>query len=575
MEKTTSGSKMRKKQVQEKRQSAKPSASTAPGKLILGWRVTSSLAPKYWLSSDAKPGGQSAEDIVGISAKSIARHTAIVAQSGSGKSFFLGRLIEEILIETKARCVILDPNGDFRKMAEVASPLEWVNACYDHQSSTGSLPHESTGETFSARWSKIDKRFLVGPNMRAGKSKETERIKLSWASISMDFLAEDVSGMARNELYHCHQFTKPILVLLGCKSRLLHLRKSSSPPTQISPAIDAFDKAKKIYEKASAASGHDRIDSIRQEFSELLNNLTTNEFDQITARTDLHIPYKYFGEYINRVIKQAATAADYVTKDVAHYYFGKAKEYSAQGILQSPGKNIPGKKSRLEVIDLSSFRDRKISLLALNSILATEWDAARLEWERALMEPAGTPDLRVPTFIVVDEAHNFVSQQPRGLAAEALREQFRTIAAEGRKYGIFLILCTQRPDKIDPLVLSECENKSIMRLGSRSVLDITKNLLGLEDIPPTLLAKTLEFEKGRALLIGPWTETGSELIYGAMRRTLEGGKNLQASHWASPYPQIGNLSAPSKRIVAKPPAKSKGKVKKVNKLKKPKAKAAR
>ncbi|MDW0169591.1 MAG: DUF87 domain-containing protein [Nitrososphaeraceae archaeon] len=42
-----------------------------------------------------------------------------MAQSGSGKSFFLGRLIEEIKIKSKARCLNLDPNGDFTKINEI------------------------------------------------------------------------------------------------------------------------------------------------------------------------------------------------------------------------------------------------------------------------------------------------------------------------------------------------------------------------------------------------------------------------------------------------------------------------
>jgi len=40
-------------------------------------------------------------------------HTLIVGQSGSGKSFMLGRFLEEIAAKTSARMVILDPNSDF------------------------------------------------------------------------------------------------------------------------------------------------------------------------------------------------------------------------------------------------------------------------------------------------------------------------------------------------------------------------------------------------------------------------------------------------------------------------------
>jgi DNA helicase HerA-like ATPase len=86
--------------------------------------------------------------------------------------------------------------------------------------------------------------------------------------------------------------------------------------------------------------------------------------------------------------------------------------------------------------------------------------------------------LRVPVFVVVEEAHNIVPAKPTSFAAEALKNQLRTIAAEGRKYGVFLILVTQPPDKIDPLIVSECENRAVMRLGARAVLTKAESLLG-------------------------------------------------------------------------------------------------
>jgi hypothetical protein len=163
------------------------------------------------------------------------------------------------------------------------------------------------------------------------------------------------------------------------------------------------------------------------------------------------------------------------------------------------------------------------------------------------VEESKSPDTRVPTFIVVDEAHNLLPKETDKLATRALRDQFRTIAAEGRKYGLFLILCTQRPDKIDELVLSECENQAIMRLGSQSVLELTTRLLGLEKVPDK--EKCLTFKTGRALLVGRRAKPSAQLLYTAMRRTEEGGKNLCDEHWATPYGAVQTLKqekSPSK-----------------------------
>jgi DNA helicase HerA-like ATPase len=133
----------------------------------------------------------------------------------------------------------------------------------------------------------------------------------------------------------------------------------------------------------------------------------------------------------------------------------------------------------------------------------------------------------------VDEAHNLIPSKPRSKLEGALLEQFRTIVAEGRKYGLFLIVVSQRPEKLDPLVLSECENRAVMRLRSESVLTITKEMLGLEDLSDSLVKKCLEFGSGRVLLAGPWIPE-PKIIYSAARRTVEGGRNLRAEYWGQP-----------------------------------------
>jgi hypothetical protein len=143
----------------------------------------------------------------------------------------------------------------------------------------------------------------------------------------------------------------------------------------------------------------------------------------------------------------------------------------------------------------------------------------------------------VPTFIVVDEAHNLVGDKPDGRAATRLRDQFRSVAAEGRKFGVFLILVTQRPDKLDPMTISECENRAIMKLNSEELVRTTAKLLGLNDEARKALEASQPLAIGRALLCGPWAKGGSTQtlkLYGAMRRTVEGGKNLDKDYWSRP-----------------------------------------
>ena len=86
----------------------------------------------------------------------ISQHTALLAQSGSGKSFFLGRFIEELLITTKAKIVIFDANGDFSRL-DVVSDKSWTDEKRRKWfGENAGLKRDSGKNTFEQYWNKID-----------------------------------------------------------------------------------------------------------------------------------------------------------------------------------------------------------------------------------------------------------------------------------------------------------------------------------------------------------------------------------------------------------------------------------
>jgi hypothetical protein len=501
--------------------------------LTLGWRVDNNLNPAFWLQHHSpRPGLQVDSDLIQVPAATLGCHTAIVAQSGSGKSFFLGRLIEELILKTKARCVILDPNADFRRINETVGEERWLSAQYSQRDNRGFLPHEATAESFSVEWQAVEKKVRGGPTL---PTESGERLSLDWPSLSMEVLADAVVPMLRSELYHCHEFVKAI-------GGLIALKHTASKGTRTRRAPDIIDETSRLLGRLRSMATQERRDRLEEIFdAEQLSKAPEESLASgivgSSGRVRNRLPVMRMR--IRQRIDRAIAASDYISEDVARYYFGKAREYVAQGIVQfnvtyfSRSKAVP---PRVEVIDLPSFPDNKTRYLALNSVLTTIWERSRIDWALAAAKPENA-DERVPTFIVVDEAHNLIPRENQDLAVLALREQFRSIAAEGRKYGLFLVLCTQRPDKIDEFVLSECENRAIMRIGSQSVLDETKTLMGLEDIPERTLSRCMEFGMGRALLVGRWAAQSPSQgiqLYTAMRRTVEGGRNLRADHWATP-----------------------------------------
>ncbi|MGH3688541.1 MAG: helicase HerA domain-containing protein [Microbacterium sp.] len=58
------------------------------------------------------------EVAVELDARRFNRHTFWVGQSGSGKTYALGVVLEQLLLETELPMLILDPNGDFTRLRE-------------------------------------------------------------------------------------------------------------------------------------------------------------------------------------------------------------------------------------------------------------------------------------------------------------------------------------------------------------------------------------------------------------------------------------------------------------------------
>ena len=84
---------------------------------------------------------------------------------------------------------------------------------------------------------------------------------------------------------------------------------------------------------------------------------------------------------------------------------------------------------------------------------------------------AVTGGLQFPIFVVLEEAHNFAPADQGGFSSGIIER----IAAEGRKFGIFLLVITQRPNKINSNVLSQCNSQIIMRLTNPEDMKAVRN----------------------------------------------------------------------------------------------------
>lgn len=131
---------------------------------------------------------------------------------------------------------------------------------------------------------------------------------------------------------------------------------------------------------------------------------------------------------------------------------------------------------------------------------------------------------RRPILIVIDEAHNLASPELEGPVLTAVRERIQQIAAEGRKFGLWLLLSTQRPSKVHTGIISQCDNLVVMRMGSPGDLDELSRLFGF--VPKQLLSLAPRFSQGEALMAGGFIPVPS-LVKVDERLTFEGGIDVE------------------------------------------------
>jgi len=148
-----------------------------------------------------------------------------------------------------------------------------------------------------------------------------------------------------------------------------------------------------------------------------------------------------------------------------------------------------GSPAPISILDLSGIPPMVLNDL-IGALLRILYDA--LFWARNLPEGGR---LR-PLMLVLEEAHAYLGKEHVGAASSAVRR----IAKEGRKYGVGIMVVSQRPSEIDPTILSQCGTIFAMRLANDTDRGqvtgaASDNLKGLFDMLPIL-------RTGEAIIVG-------------------------------------------------------------------------
>lgn len=155
-------------------------------------------------------------------------------------------------------------------------------------------------------------------------------------------------------------------------------------------------------------------------------------------------------------------------------------------------------KSNITIIDLSGIPFEVLSI-TVSLISRLVFDFA-FHYSKLKHSKNGTND--IPFLIVCEEAHNYIPKSG-GAEFKASKKSIERIAKEGRKYGLSLMVVSQRPSEVSDTIFSQCNNFIALRLTNINDQNYIKGLLpnnanSITDVLPTLSA-------GDCLVVGDAT----------------------------------------------------------------------
>ncbi|HEY6593091.1 MAG TPA: ATP-binding protein [Asanoa sp.] len=341
-----------------------------------------------------------------VRASGFDRHTFLCGQSGSGKTYALGLILERLLLETSLRIVVLDPNSDFVRLTDLRAGVPPAT---------------------SSRYAERAKEIGVYTAGDAG----AHRLRLRFGDLEP-----------------------------AAQAALLRL----------DPIAD------------------------REEYAELAELVETQT--PRTVETFLGRPRNEAGRLALRV------------RNLGVERFVVWSRGQSGSVLDA----VSGAE-RCVVVDLGSLSSLEEQALVAASVLGHLWNSR---------------GDRAPLLVVVDEAHNVCPGRPGDPLTALATDYVVRIAAEGRKFGRYLLLSTQRPQKVHENILSQCDNLVLMRLNSAADAAFTKTIFSF--VPGALVDSASTFRLGEGLVAGKISPHPALLRFGA-RLTEEGGADVPAT-WA-------------------------------------------
>ena len=177
----------------------------------------------------------------------------------------------------------------------------------------------------------------------------------------------------------------------------------------------------------------------------------------------------------------------------------------------------------ITILDLSGVPSEIMSLVS-GAVIRIVYDA--LFWGQRL--PVGGK--QQPLYLVLEEAHTYLQAGEDSVAARVVK----SIAKEGRKYGVGMLLVTQRPSELDTTVLSQCGSLIALRMSNSH--DRGHISSAIQDDLSDMVALLPSLRNGEALIMGEAVRIPSRVQFDLASRMPDSADPIVSLAWSKERP---------------------------------------
>ncbi|MAM59657.1 MAG: ATPase [Salinicola sp.] len=459
-------------------------------------------------------------------------HVAVLGNTGSGKSCTVASILQSVFIRAEefkaigASFVILDVNGEYRAAFE---NMPWhIYASYFKATRTAA---EAEGIEEGYLGASLVERFLL-PHwfmtvdewvllLRASEKTQQPVLK---AALGLTTLF--CEGSRSKEISETngslidlqnHVLAKIILAILHDDSSIPSKEGRVLAVLQVFSTLEISRQTVKrgLYNDFGKFKDGDKINSAvnYEALLELLNSHVQDEptlpaygnvpfsFEYLQSALDLAILYeesngnKQIREYCSQLVTRLKSVSDNPDFEFLRTPVGDIEQHCRESGyfvdrllgIEPSGKEYV-KERQICIIDLNDASDEIVELVSAV--------VSRLIFDRLRY---AIPRNRMPVHLVLEEAHRYISERSSRFAIDA-SVIFHRIAKEGRKYGAFLMVASQRPSELSKTVLSQCNNFIVHRIQNPDDLSQIRQMTPF--ISETVLKRLPSLPKQHALIFG-------------------------------------------------------------------------